>query len=114
MMDYAKKGFYIGLGLAGMTKEKIEELGREFAKRSQLSEDEGRKLAEFLKDESKKAHADLKENVDRLVQKAIARLPCEKKVAQLEARLAALEAKLGITPASDPGDKDAKTCGCDK
>ena len=115
MMDFAKKGLYLGLGLASMTKEKVEEFAQEFAKRAQMNEEEGKKLAEYLKTESKKAQAELKDTVDFLVEKAMKQLPCEKKLARLEKRIAELEAKLGTAPqgAADACD-DEEPCGCDK
>lgn len=98
MFEFAKKGLYVTLGLASATKERIDTFAKEFAKRAKLSEKEGRKLAEYLHSESKKAHKSLKENVDSMVQKAVNRMPLKSRLDRLEARVAALEAAAGITP----------------
>lgn len=98
MFDFARKGFYLGLGLANATKEKIESFAREFAKEAKLTEEEGRKLAQFLHGESKKAGDSLKETVDGLVEAAVKRMPCRRGIKELEARIAALEEAVGITP----------------
>ena len=101
MFEFAKKGLYIGLGLASMTKDKADEFAKEFAKRAKVSEDEGRKFADYLKDESKKAEKDLKKNVEKIVEKTVGKMPCMKKIDALEERIAELEAAL-------------KTCCADK
>jgi len=108
MLDFAKRGLYVGLGLAYTTKEKVEAFAKEFAARSKLSEEEGRKLAEYLQAESKKASESLKETVEQLVQKAAKRLPCDRRFQGLEARLAALEKAAGI--ASPPPAEPSKCC----
>jgi polyhydroxyalkanoate synthesis regulator phasin len=94
MKELAEKGFFAGLGLAVLTKEKIEQLAKDFAARAKISEVQGRKLADYLHEEGKKAREDLGNTVDGMVQSAMKRLPCEKKLAALEARVAALEAAL--------------------
>ena len=96
MVDFFKKGLYIGLGLASMTKDKVEELAKDMAKNAKLPEDEGRRLANELEEEAKKARETLKSNVDNLVEAAVSKLPCIKRMQALEARLACLEAKAGI------------------
>ena len=98
MFDFARKGLYVGLGLANATKEKIESFAREFAKEAKLTEDEGRKLAQFLHRESKKAGEGLKETVDGLVEAAVKRMPCRRGMKEMEARIAALEMAVGIAP----------------
>ena len=74
MFEFAKRGLYVGLGLANMTKEKVESFAQEFAKQAKLSEEEGKKFAEYLQAESKKASAELKQNVDKLVEAAVNKL----------------------------------------
>ena len=91
MFAFAKKGFYVGLGLASFTKEKAEAFAKEFAKRAELSEEEGRSFANYLKDESGKAQTALRETVESMVQKTVQRLPFKRRIAALELRLAKLE-----------------------
>ncbi len=40
MFDLIKKTLLTGVGLAVMTKDKVEELGKEFASQAKLSENE--------------------------------------------------------------------------
>jgi polyhydroxyalkanoate synthesis regulator phasin len=91
MLELLKKGMYIGLGLAALTKDRLESVVKEVAKSAQLSEEEGRKLAKELEEESGKARESLKAMVDKMVESAVAKLPCVRKVEEMEKRLAALE-----------------------
>jgi len=104
MKEFAARGLYAGLGLAALTKEKIEELAKDFAARAKMSEEQGRKLADYLQEEGKKARVDLGKTVEAMVQGAMKHLPCEKRLGELEARLAALEAALAARkPEETPG-----------
>ena len=98
MLNFARRGLYVGLGLANATKEKIESFAKEFSKEAKLTEEEGRKLAKLLHGESKKASDGLKDTVEGLVEAAVKRMPCRRGVKELEARVAVLEAALGIAP----------------
>ena len=89
-----KKGIYLGLGLASLTKDKLAAVAAEVAKTAKLSKDEGRKLVGELETESKKAQEQLKAQVDSLVEAAAKRLPCCQKLTAIEHRLAKLETTL--------------------
>jgi polyhydroxyalkanoate synthesis regulator phasin len=98
MREFFSKSMYIGLGLANMTKEKIENFAKEIAKQSEMSETEGHKFVEYLQGESQKARTELNKTVEGVVQAAIKRMPCMAKISALEERVAALEAAAGIVP----------------
>ncbi len=89
MIDLVKKTMYMGLGLAEMTREKVEEISRELVKKGEISEKEGRDLAEELDRKAKSAKKSLETQVDKLVKQALDRL----KVATKD-DLAAVEKKL--------------------
>ena len=95
MLELMKKSLYVGLGLAALTKETLQTVGKEMAKSAKLSEEEGRKLTQYLEEESKKARESLKATVDKIVESAVAKLPCVTKIEDLEKRLAALEKAAG-------------------
>jgi len=103
-----KKGIYIGLGLASLTKDKLAAVAAEVAKSAKLSEEEGRKLAGDLETESQKARDQLKAQVDSLVEAAAKRLPCCQKLTAIEQRLAKLEAACNCPP---PAGDAGCTCG---
>ena len=101
MFDFAKKGFYLGLGLATMTKDKVQALAKEVAERTKMTEEEGKKFAQYIDVESQKARDSLKENIQQLVEATAGRLPCRRQLKELEARVAALEAAMGIDPQAE-------------
>jgi polyhydroxyalkanoate synthesis regulator phasin len=44
MLDLLKKTILTGIGIASMTKDKVEELAKKIVKETKLSEEEGKKL----------------------------------------------------------------------
>lgn len=96
MLDSLKKALYTSVGLAFLTRDKIEELGRKFAEEAKLSEPEGRKLVdEFLK-KSEDAKATLDKTISAAVNAATEKLdiPRRSDVKAMESRLLALEARV--------------------
>ena len=95
--DALEKAAYTGLGLAALTKEKLDEAVDTLKKERGLTEEEGRRLAEEMKDGADAARKKLDERVEAAVEKAISRtaLASRKDVEVLEARIAELEARLG-------------------
>lgn len=93
MFELIKKTLLTGVGLAVMTKDKIEELAKELVQKGELSEKEGKEFIEELQKKSEQAGKDLETRIDRLVQKAMERLNVATKddVAQLSARIGRLE-----------------------
>jgi polyhydroxyalkanoate synthesis regulator phasin len=91
MFEFAKKGFFVGLGLASMTKDRAEAFAKEFANSAKMTEEEGRKFADYIQKESKKAQKDLKQTIDKVVEKATSKMASKKRLNELEARIARLE-----------------------
>jgi polyhydroxyalkanoate synthesis regulator phasin len=109
MLEFIKKSMYVGLGLATMTKDKVEAYAKELAKQTNLSEEEGRKLAEFMEKEANKARDDLKANIESMIDTTFKGFTYGKRITALEARVAALEAQLGQGPSAEPeDDQDAE------
>ena len=114
MLDFAKKGLYVGLGIASLTKEKLEDFAKEFAEKAKMSEEEGRKFADYLADESKKGREGLKQMVETAVQGTVDRLPYSRKIEKLEARVAVLEELLGKGAGSESEACTAAPPCCDE
>lgn len=55
MFDLIKKTLLTGVGLAVMTKDKVEEMGKEFASQAKLSELEGKEFVDHLLKQSETA-----------------------------------------------------------
>ena len=95
--DALEKAAYTGLGLAAMTKDKLDEAVETLKKERGLTEEEGRRLAEEMKDGAEAARRKLDERVDAAVQKALKgmKLAPLKDLEELQSRVADLEERLG-------------------
>ncbi len=97
LFDSLKKTLYAGVGMAFLTGEKIEDMAKKLAEEAKLGEAEGRKfIDEFLK-KSEEAKSSLQRAVDAGVASALERMNVarDRDVKALEARVKALEARLG-------------------
>ncbi len=110
--NFLKKTMFMGLGLAALTKEKAEELAREIADRTKMTEEEGREFVKYMREETEKARTRLETRIDDMVDEVSKRVPGKKRLAAIETRLAAIEARLdmatGETP-EEPGCNLPKT-----
>jgi polyhydroxyalkanoate synthesis regulator phasin len=95
MVDLLKKALYASMGLAFMTKEKIEETVKNLAKEARVSETEGRKLVEDMLKKSAEARTALEATVAKTVEAMLKKLslPSRKEYEALENRITALEQK---------------------
>ncbi len=103
MLDMLKKGVYVGLGLASMTREKVEAVAKEISEKAKLSEEEGRKFSETLHKEAENARKNFDSTVESAIERAYAKVPCSKRFDALDKRLAAIEAALNIKKDEKPG-----------
>ena len=94
MLDAIHKMFLAGVGLAAMTKDKIDEHIKELVEKGKLTEKEGREIAEDMLKKSKQAKDDLEKQVEKQVQQTLQSLQIASKedVEKLEARIEKLEA----------------------
>jgi polyhydroxyalkanoate synthesis regulator phasin len=95
MLDALKKTLYAGIGLAFLTRDKIEEMAKKMAEEAKLSEGEGKKLFEEFLRKSEEARATMEKMVTGAVATALEKLDIPRRgdIKALEARVAALEAK---------------------
>lgn len=95
MLDSIHKMFLVGMGLAAMTKEKIDEHIKELVEKGKLTEKEGREMADEMLKKSKQATEDLEKQVEKRVQQTLQKLqvPSKKEVEELAARIEKLEAR---------------------
>jgi poly(hydroxyalkanoate) granule-associated protein len=94
MLDSIHKMFLAGVGLAAMTKDKIDEHIKELVEKGKLTEKEGREMADDMLKKSKQAKEDLEKQVEKLVQQALDTLNVASKedIEKLIARIEKLEA----------------------
>jgi len=67
MLDFIKKTMSVGLGLAFLTKEKIEDLANDFIKEGKLSKKEGKKFMDDLSKRSKDARKKMEDKLEKAV-----------------------------------------------
>lgn len=96
MTDLLKKTLYTGVGLAYMTKEKIEELAKELIDKGKMTEKEGKELIDDLLEKSKDAKTKIESQIDHTVKETLKKmnLVTKKEYADLEQRLQDLEKKI--------------------
>ena len=93
MLNLLKKVMLTGVGLAVMTREKAEELGRELVKKGEISEKEGKEFVEELLKKSKEASRDFDNKVEKSLKKVLAGMDVvtKKEIDELGERVAVLE-----------------------
>ena len=93
MFEAINKAFLVGVGLAAMAGEKLDEFAKELAEKGKLSEAEARKLADNMVAKSAKARKDLKAQVEKWLEQSLHKmhLPADEDLGRLEARIAKLE-----------------------
>jgi len=95
MFDIIKKTMLTGVGLAAMTRDKIEELAKGLIETGEMSEEEGKELIAELQKKSKQAREDLETKVKDMVQKALKKtdVATKKDIARLEKKIKHIEQK---------------------
>jgi polyhydroxyalkanoate synthesis regulator phasin len=96
LFDTLKKTLYAGVGMAFLTREKIEDMAKKLAEEAKLGESEGKKfIDEFLK-KSEEAKSSLQRAVESGVSSALEGMNVarDRDLKALEARVKALEARL--------------------
>ncbi len=64
MIDLLKKTFLTGVGVAALTKEKIEELAKDFVEKGKISEQEGKELVNELVVRSKESRLEFQKQIE--------------------------------------------------
>lgn len=95
MLDLIKKTMLTGLGLAVVTKERIEELSAELVKKGELSEKQGREFVDEMMKKSEQAQADFERRLEESVRAVVEKLNLATKedIESLHKRLDALAHK---------------------
>ncbi len=102
MFDLIRKALLTGVWLGVMTKEKVEELAGELARRAKLTEKEGKGLIDDLLKESDRAAEALKAGVSHAVRGTLEKMDVATKrdIDALKERLTRIEKQM---PSGDDG-----------
>jgi polyhydroxyalkanoate synthesis regulator phasin len=96
MIDLLKKAVLTGLGVASLTKEKIEEFGREMMDKGKLSEQEGEKFVLEMQKRAEESREALKNQTDKMVEAALNRMQLARAadLEKLQAEIASLRQEI--------------------
>lgn len=96
MIDFIKKAMFTGIGLASITKDKVEEVAKEFIDQGNLTEQEGRNLVKEMMDYSDKSKVELEGQIDKFVEKALEKLDLAKRsdIDELKEKMLELQEKI--------------------
>jgi polyhydroxyalkanoate synthesis regulator phasin len=94
MKDLLKNVMYAGIGAAFLTREKLEEVGKELAEKGSMSVDEGKTFVDDLLKKSESAKNNLEQWIGRKVEDKLKTCRCAnaEEIAELRRRIAELEA----------------------
>ena len=95
MFDFIKRTMLTGVGLAAMTRDKIEELVKELTEKGEMTEKEGKELVDELLIKSEKAKRELEAKMESIVKNVLGKLNLATKedIDEIEKRLKRLEGK---------------------
>ena len=96
MFELIKKSLLTGVGLAAMTKDKIEEIARDLAKSAEMSSEKGQEFVDEMVQRGEKARAEFEATVQKLVNDNLSKtdLPTRDDISKLIARIDKLEKRL--------------------
>ncbi|MBN1575769.1 MAG: phasin family protein [Chitinispirillaceae bacterium] len=94
MVEMLKKSVYATIGIALMTREKAEEIGKKVAAEAKLSESEGKQFVDELLKRAEETRASFEKIVGQQVESALRKIniPTCKEVDGIDLRLRKLEA----------------------
>jgi polyhydroxyalkanoate synthesis regulator phasin len=78
MIDLLKKTLLTGIGAVALTKEKIEEVAKEFVEKGKISEQEGKVLVEDLLVRSEESRLEFQKQVEETVESVMKKMDLAK------------------------------------
>ncbi len=106
MNEIIKKTLFTGLGLAFLTKEKIEELTKDFVSKGKLSEQEGKNLYDDLLKKAEESKEEVKKQIEAITNETMKKmnLASRDELKTLEKRLQDFINSRNSTSATDKQD----------
>ena len=74
MIDLIKKAVLTGMGVAALTKEKIDEFSRELIDKGKLSEQEGEKFIYEMRKRAEESKESLKNQTDKMIEATLSKM----------------------------------------
>jgi len=79
MIELVKKTLLTGIGVAALSKEKIESLAKEVAEKGKLTEKEGKEFVDQLLNRSEEAREELQAEIEAKVKAVLEKMDVAKK-----------------------------------
>ncbi len=111
MVDLIKKTMMTGIGLAFMTKDKIEEVANELVEKAKMSEKDAKEFIDTVSEKSEEARKKVDDKIRATVTDVLEGLDVARTadIQALQARIERLEA---LHAADDGAEKDEKPSTC--
>jgi polyhydroxyalkanoate synthesis regulator phasin len=74
MIELIKKAVLTGVGIASLTKDKIEDLAKELVVKGKMSEQEGEKLVQEILNRAEESRTTINNQTENLVRKTITKM----------------------------------------
>ena len=93
MFDLIKKTMLTGVGLAAMTRDKVEELAMELIEKGEMTEKEGKELVDEFVRKSEQARKELETKVENIVERVLEKmnLATKEDITRLEEKIRYIE-----------------------
>jgi polyhydroxyalkanoate synthesis regulator phasin len=104
MIDVIKKAVLTGIGIASLTKDKIEDLAKDLVDKGKMSEQEGEKLVQEMLSRAEESRQTVKNQTESLVKNTIDKMHLarmedidllKKEIETLRAEIASLQKSAG-------------------
>lgn len=101
MIELIKKAVLTGVGIASLTKDKIEDLAKELVVKGKMSEQEGEKLVQEILNRAEESRTTINNQTENLIRKTITKMQLarnedvellKEEVEKLREEIAALQA----------------------
>lgn len=108
MIELIKKAMLTGLGMASLTREKIEEIGRDFIDQGKLSHQEGEKLMEDLRARAEESKQEIKKQIEERVDEILKKMDLVKtsELDELKRQIAELQETTARLRAGEEAKKE--------
>ena len=96
MIELIKKTLFTTIGVASLTKDKVEEIAKDFVEQGKMTEQEGRKLVDEIMTKSKESQEEFTRKVEEIVEGYVAKLNLAKasELEELRAEVRLLKEKI--------------------
>jgi len=108
MIELIKKAVLTGVGIASLTKDKIEDLAKELVVKGKMSEQEGEKLVQEILDRAEESRTNINNQTEKIVRKTITKmqLASREDIENLQAEVEKLRLEMTLLQSASLKTKD--------